>query len=119
MEKRALSAIVLSLLVIFVFQWYVTRNYPQSEATRQPSQYQDAHGRLVSANTFQRPSIAENPTREGGHSPQTETMLPSPIPAKEEETVVETERFIITFTNIGGSIKKIELKDYPDPEQKG
>jgi len=42
------------------------------------------------------------------------SLLPPSIPSSqpEQETTIETERFFITFTNIGGSIKRIALKDY-------
>jgi len=94
MEKRALLAIVLSLLVIITYQAYIARNYPQT-APVEP------------ANVISQPSTAIE--RPAPRIPLEQIEIPD-----EKEAIVETERFIITFTNVGGCIKKIELKDYPD-----
>ena len=44
-----------------------------------------------------------------------ETNLPETV---EEEYVAETDRFVFTFSNIGGAIKRIALKEYADKETK-
>jgi len=102
MEKRTLLAVVLSLAIIISFQLYMGKRYPQI-ATQ---------ARRTAENTVQASSSF------GANEPAIATQSPSPILAEEKETIVETERFVITFTNIGGSIKNIELKDYPDLDTK-
>ena len=104
MERRALAAIVLSVLVIFGYQWYAGKNAPPQPL--KPSGAMESQ--VVPRDTISRTRETTFPVS---------SIQPSPLPSVEEkETLVETERFIITFTNIGGSIKKIELKDYPGTE---
>ena len=48
-------------------------------------------------------------TQQVSHAPQEKRS-----PVSEKEYMVETEKFFLTFSNAGGSIKKIELKEFPD-----
>ncbi len=48
-------------------------------------------------------------TQQVSQAPQ-EKMLP----ISEKEYIVETEKFSLTFSSAGGSIKKIDLKEFPD-----
>ena len=103
MERRALLAIVLSVLIILGYQWYAGKFYPQ---TAGPPLSARSVGQIREAALEAKQSAAIE-------------VSPPPLPVEEEkETVVETERFIITFTNVGGAVKKIELKDYLDPGTK-
>ena len=93
MEKRLIVAIALSLLVIVSFQFL------------QPKKVQ---GPIVS-----KPSVGEQIQRETGAiaSVQAEHKDYS----KEEKlTTIETDMYVLEFSNIGGSIESIFLKEYID-----
>lgn len=92
MEKRLIAAIALSILVIVSFQFLSPR--PKQTNVIAP---QAAAQRVAS------PSGAD-------------TIFPDEhisVPGQEEkETILETDRFILTFTNIGGALKEVQLKEY-------
>lgn len=89
MEKRLIIAVTLSIIIIMTFQYL----FP---APKRPT------GAVQS--TSGKPGLI----KEIEQKPY-EPALP---PAEEKEFTVPTNRFNIIFSNIGGAIKKIELKDY-------
>jgi len=94
MEKRLILAIALSILIILIFQSFVQ---PPKTAVNQPPAY---------------------PTRAPAQAPSealSDVSVSGPLQApkaKEETQAIETDRYILTFSNIGGSLKTIVLKDY-------
>ncbi|OGW74818.1 MAG: hypothetical protein A2Z72_06060 [Omnitrophica bacterium RBG_13_46_9] len=92
MEKRLITAIVLSILVILICQSLVPR--PKEPMARPVAQKVDI------------PTIKKDalPTE----------FAQEPVSYKEKETIIETEKYILTFTDIGGSLKEIRLKEYLD-----
>lgn len=98
MEKKLIIAIVASIAVILIFQFVA----PTPRRTLAPVQ---APAREAGA-----PATALPWTAEGLPARSAE----EPASLKEEATVVETEKYILTFTNIGGSLKDVKLKEYPD-----
>ena len=86
MEKRVIIAVALSILIIVAFQYFA----PRPVVTPEPPAK----------------AVEEVVVR-----PQ---LPPKPIP-EGKDTEVETDKYILTFSNIGGSIKKIRLKDYKKP----
>ena len=92
MEKRLITAIALSILVIISFQHFF--GTPPSQ--RKP-------GRPMPA-----APVAIQPEKE------TTSQVPEEKPVSEEEFTFESDRLIITFSNVGGAIKKIQLKNYKD-----
>ncbi|MBN1354172.1 MAG: membrane protein insertase YidC [Candidatus Omnitrophica bacterium] len=97
MEKRLILAIALSVLVILGFQFLFPS--PRKAGNVQ----QDLPGEPAVA------SLKEP-------LPETKDFAPLPEEPTEKETYVETEKYILTFTNIGGSIKSIKLKEYQDKD---
>lgn len=90
MEKRLIVAIVLSILIIVSFQYLFVK--PSVEASRKAVRAQAG------------PPAA---------APETNFIkAPQPPPPDEKEAVVETGKYILTFSNIGGAIKEIKLKDH-------
>lgn len=87
MEKRLVLAIALSILIVLVFQY----SAPRPPAVLKPE---------VSA------PVANEPVKE------TEIAQIISPGEEEKETVIETDDYYITFSNIGGAIKAIELKKY-------
>jgi len=99
MEKRTLLAVVLSILVIVSFQYWAAKNYTHK-------------GPVEAAKTDLTPQ--KGVVRDKSIS---QDALPDiKPPTKEEEYLAETDRFIFTFSNIGGSIKKVELREFADKE---
>ena len=89
MEKRLILAVTISVLVIVGFQFFVGKPSlpPPTTAIQSPAVLKEAAPESVSG----------------------------PKPSFEEtEFVVETARHIITFSNVGGSIKEIRLKEHKD-----
>jgi len=91
MEKRLLLAVALSILIIITFQ------YLGPKPAKQPQPQKTAE--VVAMSTPAKVPEISAPTI-------------TAIPAEEKELNVETDKYIITFSNIGGSIKRIQLKDY-------
>ena len=89
MEKRLVLAIALSILVIVSFQYlFVKPSLP-------PPLEKPAEKSLPIPGSKE-PSVKEPLTR-------------GPLP-NEEEINLETDKYILTFSDIGGAIKKIRLK---------
>ena len=87
MEKRLILAIALSVLIIVTFQFL----FPPAKQAPLTGKPQEAV------------SVKESEAIQ---------YLPPEPPADEKEFVVSTDRYILTFSNIGGAVKKIELKNY-------
>ncbi|MFH1655173.1 MAG: membrane protein insertase YidC [Candidatus Omnitrophota bacterium] len=97
MEKRVFLAIALSLLILLAWQSFAVKTQPieQQEVT------QIAQSQSQSTETAITPSSQQ-------------ATPPASLPQQFDENLVvkETEEFILTFSNIGGRIKQITLKDY-------
>ena len=92
MEKRLILAIAFSIMIIVAFQYLSPKPAPVPTAMTVPV------GAI--------PAAIEKEVKE-----------PAVViePAVDEKTLtVETDRLILTFSNIGGSLKEIRLKDYRD-----
>ena len=98
MEKKLIMAIALSILIMVSFQFFVAKPnvqvnppVPIADKTMQPA-------------------------------PTASVVAASYIPPKpsieEKEFVFETGKYILTFSNIGGGIKEIKLKDFNDLKTK-
>jgi YidC/Oxa1 family membrane protein insertase len=92
MEKRLILAIAMSVLIIVMFQYF----FPAPKHAAAPGKAQESV------------SVIKDKDQE-----LAQYVQPLP-PADEKELAVETDKHIVTFSNIGGAVKKIELKDYKD-----
>ncbi len=103
MEKRLLVALALSLVVLFVFQGFL-KGMPSRRLAHR---------------------VTPAPVK--GESPSPTTAAPlvaassgtaktTQMPVEKEETV-ETEKFTLVFSDIGGTLKKIVLKEYGSQEK--
>lgn len=90
MERRLIIAIALSILVIISFQFLS----PKTQKLSQP-----APGKEILL-----PSEEQAPSRETYKEE----------PAEEKPAIADTQRYTLTFTNMGGSLKDIKLKEYRD-----
>ena len=95
MEKKLVVAIALSILVIVLFQFM----FPRREAVSPVIQRATSEPALL-----RQEALPAAPSEEQEF--------------KQKETFIETNKYIFTFTNIGGSLKDVELKEYPDPHTK-
>lgn len=92
MEKRTILAVIFSAMILVAYQVYVAKHFPQ--VSEQPPADTTAH-------TVQEAAVLEVPAQE---------IIP------EEDVTVETEKYVVTLSNIGGCVKTIALKEF---NQKG
>jgi len=89
MEKRLITAIALSILLIVAFQYFAVKPPPPSS---------QLVGQKEVAGTT--PPAAITPAVEVQNLPE------------EKELEAVTDKYLVTFSNIGGAIKSVRLKDY-------
>lgn len=96
MEKKTLLAIVLSVLVIIGYQFYAAKNYSV------PVENKAAASAVVNEVFTEQPA--------GKSMAQT---LPEPEISPAPETVIirETDKYVVTFSSVGGAITNIRLKN--------
>ncbi|MFQ5694304.1 MAG: membrane protein insertase YidC, partial [Nitrospinota bacterium] len=104
MEKRAILAAVLSMLVLFGYQYFFLR--PQMEAQRQARQ---AEARKAAA--AKKRAEAERPAPRAVPKPRPSIPMPAPAPAS-KEVVVDTGVARIVLTSLGAGIKQVTLFRY-------
>ncbi len=96
MEKRLIVAIALSMLIIVMFQYLA----PKPSRVQEPIRVAE-------------PVKLVTPAQVPG-----EAVYSQPKPSIEEkELVVETDRLVLTFSNVGGALKKVQLKGSSDVVQ--
>ncbi|MBI2997280.1 MAG: membrane protein insertase YidC [Deltaproteobacteria bacterium] len=97
MEKRALLAVVLSILILILYQEWVARRYPTP-----PSVPKEKASEKAAAPVPQpRPKIAE----------QVKRLTPAEQPTA-HEIRVETEHYVAVFTIQGARLKSFTLRNY-------
>ena len=84
MEKKLITAIALSILIIVAFQYFVAKPVPPT-------------GALAPKEVITQKGVEIQPVPEPQNLPE------------EKELEVTTGKYILTFSNIGGSIKDIKL----------
>lgn len=92
MEKRTLLAIVLSVVVLFVYSTFASRMYPVANKEDTVK-----NAIVVPPET---PAVLD-----------TNITLPKPLPVR-EQVQLETDKMRIFFANPGAYISKVELKEY-------
>lgn len=94
MEKRALIAVVLSLLILIIYQEWVSRQYgsPPSPPPREKEE--------VLPSPKPQPKLQEAKT------------IAAPVPKAGKEIRVETDHYLALFTNQGARLKSFTLKHY-------
>jgi len=116
MDKKTILALVLSALILFTWQAYMSKHYPDArlagrpaaepgEASEgSPARVQDAG---ASVGRFQ--GTIETIEELSEARPRKAPIIPP------EEIEIETEKYVVTLSNEGGYIKSIVLREYPDP----
>ncbi len=120
MEKNAIIAVVLSILVLVVYQYFFvpTPDQPLSQrnTTKELAQ-QDHAGEKRAGEISQAPGKKSStiqpasPVQTGVSENNTASQLPEKA-AEGQDIVVETSLFRATFTESGGAIKSFVLKKY-------
>ncbi len=93
MEKRVILAIALSILIVLLFQYIAPKPSNPPPITK------------MGKETSRLPLTKETDTA---------AYKPSKFLAEEKHLEIQTDKYILTFSNVGGSIKKILLKDYKE-----
>ena len=102
MDKRVLTAIILSAAILFLYP-YILNRYISPRLAK------------VAPNAVTAPSAPVSPQAPGAAGLQGAVRAqPESAGIKEELTTVETPLFKAIFTNMGGGIKSFELKKYRD-----
>jgi len=109
-DKRTIIAVIVAAIILFGYQFYIAKVYPDA--------YKFTAERPQSSGVVD--EIGQMPPQEiMATGPQEKALLEKTgfeyITGPEEKVVVETDIYIVTLTNIGGCIKSIILKDFPDP----
>lgn len=102
MEKRAVLAIVISMLILLLYPSFLKKFYPQLSQPTKPA---------VSSQK----ELTVSPKHEAQKIDQ---PLEQAVLSEEKEVDFETTNYKIVLSNIGGDIKSIVLKKYFDSEHK-
>ena len=111
MDKRTLIAVILSTVVISVSFVLQAKFFPQPEKEVVQTEAAEDTVQNISSETSQ----IEAPMRESVSS--NELVLDTETVIEEKEVTAETNRFIITFSNKGGVITSLKLKEHLDQDQ--
>ncbi|MEO5361172.1 MAG: membrane protein insertase YidC [Nitrospirota bacterium] len=129
MEKRALAAIVLSITILMLYQYFYV-NPKVNEAARRAKIAADADNKTkpsVAASTKIEPSVPTAPPAQSPAAMPTATQtapgvvaIPTAAPDdREAKTIkVDTQLYTAEVSSIGGVIKSFKLKDYKDKNGK-
>jgi YidC/Oxa1 family membrane protein insertase len=116
MERRALVAVILSMLVLLLWGYYEQKNVKEKQALQKQLEMeteqqevsavqpepQAQSGRVASEKQGEIKSLTDKPYYKNGKTPQV------------KDVVVETDLATITFTTLGGRLKSYLLKKYKD-----
>ncbi|MFA5146502.1 MAG: membrane protein insertase YidC [Candidatus Omnitrophota bacterium] len=100
MEKRLVLAVALSILIIVSFQYFFVKPPVRAPDVKGVVKEDTAPVRAVVKEAAELPPSLE---------------APSNIAFEEEELEADAGKYILTFSNVGGSIKKIRLKEHKNP----
>ncbi|VAX37477.1 Inner membrane protein translocase and chaperone YidC, long form [hydrothermal vent metagenome] len=98
MEKRLLLAFILSFLVLSAWSAFMPKTTPRQNFLKEP---QSSENKEIIENTIKVGDIADSLPAE---------VLPQKI--EEEIKVVESEKLSVRFSNMGGSLKGVDIKEY-------
>jgi YidC/Oxa1 family membrane protein insertase len=107
MEKRAFIAILLSLLILVVWQEWMSRYYapPEPPAPVEPGQKE----------------LPESPATQPGPPPTSPAVqdVPAPAPRAAKDVTVETDDYVAVLTSQGGRLKSFKFKHYTTSAEAG
>ncbi|MFH1777718.1 MAG: membrane protein insertase YidC [Candidatus Omnitrophota bacterium] len=111
-EKRLVIALVLSVIILTGYSYFITKYFPQYKPQQRSifSSREQTHPDIPKPyfNEQVTTAVMQDKTKE-------QAMFEKAAEIKEQIIVFENENYVIVCTNIGGAIKEINLKKYPDP----
>src|SRR5258708_6970024 len=113
MDKKSLLAIVLSILILVVYQELVSYLYPPPPPTQQSTQSPTQPTPAVTApqqGAEEKTQVTE--TKEAPLSPPTTALTVRKL-------AVENDVYSAVFTSLGGRLQSVRLKQYPGDAGKG
>ncbi|MBL7071507.1 MAG: membrane protein insertase YidC [Candidatus Omnitrophica bacterium] len=107
MDKRTIMAVVIAAVILFGYQFYISNRYPDAYNT-------------VPAEPKTTDVIGRMPAERSGASPiradyAAEAISQNYDVTPGKTTTIETDKYVVTLSNVGGCIKSISLKEYPPP----
>jgi YidC/Oxa1 family membrane protein insertase len=116
MERNALLAVVISLLILVIWNEVVLKQY---EPAVQPGQEETVAGEPLApaARAPAAPAAPAAPPAAGAAAPVVDEEAPQV--AGGEDVVVDTDVFRAVFTTAGGRLKSLRLNDYQETAEKG
>lgn len=105
MEKRALLAVVISMMILLLYPLLLKKFYPQLGKESRPGTHSQKEPPLSTKLEEQKKSQLTEESRES-------------VRVDEKELIFEAENYKIVASNIGAAIKSIVLKKYFDSERK-
>ncbi len=110
MEKRTIIAVVLTILILFIWQFYMSPKTPVN-APQTPAQPQK-QGEQAPTTTGKNEAPTQPQAKQEG-PPAAATTAPQASALKStKQIVVETPKMKVTFGDLGGGMTSVRLKDY-------
>jgi YidC/Oxa1 family membrane protein insertase len=113
MEKRTIIALVLTVLILFVFQMYFA---PKPQDTGEPKQKTEQSQTKEQTQSKSQPQSKEDKKDDIVKQKKGDVIAkPDITPSKEaKDVVVETPLLKVTLLDFGGGIKSVKLKKYEE-----
>jgi len=111
MDKRTIIALILTIIILFIFQTYFApqphQQNGQTSIKEQPNTKQETKGEAIQG------KIAE--TKIAKPIKEVKSSTKQPVEVKPpREIFVDTPFFKVVFTDLGGGIKSVQLKKYKE-----
>lgn len=124
MEKRTVIAIVLTILILFLWQFYLSPKKPTSPPqteTQTGTQQPSGQTAPTAPSQAQAPAAGQlAPGQQAGT--QTTQAAPAAMPAatlkSTRQIVVDTPKFRVIFGDLGGGMTSVRLKEYKETIEK-
>jgi YidC/Oxa1 family membrane protein insertase len=110
MEKRTVIAVVLTIIILFVWQFYMSPKTPVN-APQTSGQSQKQNDEAPTATGKEQPRV-EQPAK--GEVPSAGTSSQATAIKSTRQITVDTPKFKVTFGNLGGGMTSVRLKEYKE-----
>jgi YidC/Oxa1 family membrane protein insertase len=116
MEKRALIAILLSVLILVIYQWLFVKPQKTPEPVKEEKPKQTLEKKEPEQAAVEKKKLPQR--QEDLEKTETAAELTKDIIQDEREKLirVETALYSVTFTNKGAQVRSWELKNYHDDD---
>jgi YidC/Oxa1 family membrane protein insertase len=109
MEKRTILALVLTMIVIFAWQFYFS---PKQPANNAPTQAQQQNSQTQTTASKEAQGIGKQQPL--STVPQPSTPATSSVQKATKQIVVNTPKLTVTFGDLGGAMTSVRLKEYKE-----